>query len=155
MDHISTESNIADIPTRPDGLTIQDLSPSSIWETGLPWMTEDISDVISRGILTPITSLTMRSEDCPEFEDGFVLERTPDILTQGHLSFLTSAQRILRTAARATFMNYIMIPTKYAFTNFVRILAICLKFVEAFKRKWSEGCRNSQVLPPPLQFRLL
>jgi hypothetical protein len=150
--HVKTDFNIADIPTRPDKLTIKDLGPGSKWENGLDWMTEDLDTITEQGILTPITDLTMKPEYQAEYEDGFVLERAPDILTQGHLlSMLTANMRIEKTTARATFTNYIILPTKFEFPKVVRILALCLKFIKAFRNKWSKTHEREQA--PPTQLR--
>ena len=43
---VNTADNIADIPTRPDLLTLEDLGPGSEWENGKPWMTEELPDLI-------------------------------------------------------------------------------------------------------------
>ena len=36
--HVTTEANVANVPTRPDKLTISDLGPGSDWDGGRPWM---------------------------------------------------------------------------------------------------------------------
>ena len=153
--HIQTSHNVADIPTRPDKLTSTDLGPGSAWETGLPWMEHEIDNVVQQGILTPIADLMMKPEDQTEYDEGFVLERSPDILTQGHLVHLASPERVQRTAARASYTKYIILPTKFNFPKVVRILGIVTKFVQAFKRKWSKKCGAELLLPPPIQFRSL
>ena len=123
--HVKTESNIADIPTRPDKLTIQDVGPGSKWENGLDWMTEDLDTITEQGILTPINNLTLNPEYQSEYEDGFVLELAPDIITQGHLlSMLTAKTRTEKTTTRAVFTNYIILPTKWDFTRVVRTLRV-------------------------------
>ena len=150
--HVKTTENIADIPTRPDKLTIQDVGPGSKWENGLEWMTEDLDTILEQGILTPISDLNLNPDYRAEYEDGFVLERAPDILTQGHLlTMLTTKARIEKTTARATFSSYIILPTKFEFTKVVRILSICFKFVSAFKDKWSKKHEREQA--PPVQLR--
>ena len=54
------------------------------------------------------------------------------------MSMLTTNIRIEKTTARATFTNYIILPTKFKFPKVVRILAICLKFITAFRNKRSK-----------------
>ena len=153
--HIQTSQNVADIPTRPEKLTNTDLGPGSAWETGLPWMEHEIDNVVQKGILTPIADLMMKAEDQTEYDEGFVLERSPDILTQGHHVHMASPERVKRTAARASYTQYIILPTKFNFSKVVRILGIVTKFVEAFKRKWSKKSGAGVLLPPPIQFRSL
>ena len=103
-------------------------------------MEHDIDNVVQKGILTPIGDLMMKAEDQSEYEEGFVLERSPDILTQGHLVHLASPERVKRTATRASYTRNIIFPTQFNFPEVVRILGIVAKIVEAFKRKWSRKC---------------
>ena len=51
--HVTTEANVADIPTRPDKLTLADLGPGSEWEEGRPWMHKEVPQLVQEGILTP------------------------------------------------------------------------------------------------------
>ena len=154
--HVQTAHNVADIPTRPGKLDTSDVGPGSSWETGSPWMECDIEEAVQQGILTPIADLKMKSEDQGEYDEGFVLERSPDILTQGHLSHVASPTRVQRVEARASHTNYIILPTKYSFDKVVRITAIVIKFLQAFRRKWQKGHKIGQLLSsPPLQFRSL
>ena len=50
---VTTEANVADIPTRPDKLTLADLGPGSEWEEGRPWMHKEVPQLVQEGILTP------------------------------------------------------------------------------------------------------
>ena len=52
-------------------------------------MTEELPDLIQCGILTPVEDLTISAEDNPEFSEGVVHERVPDVFTSGHHSMLT------------------------------------------------------------------
>ena len=141
--HIKSVANVADGPTRPDKLKIEtDLGPGSVWETGLPWMKLDLDDLVSDGLLTPATNIVLKDTEKREFEEGFVIDKTPDILTQGHVvnSDLTfTANRVDLVTSRAQFSNYLLLPTKYSFSKTVRILALVAKFTEAFKRKFLQG----------------
>ena len=94
--HIQSVHNVADIPSRPEKLTNSDLGPGSAWEAGLPWMKQEIDYVVQKGILTPIADLMMKAEDQTEYDEGFVLERSPDKLTQGHLIHMASPKRVKR-----------------------------------------------------------
>ena len=59
MFHVITSENLADLPTRPDRVGIEDADPSSPWQTGLTWMKGDLSDAVANGILTPLKELSM------------------------------------------------------------------------------------------------
>ena len=152
--HVKTDCNIADGPTRPDKVCLQtDLGPGSVWEDGLPWMTKDLDDIVEAGILTPATSLVLKPEDEKEYKDGFVFEKTHDILTQGHLlsdlpsCFISSQKREDLVTTRAKFSNYIILPTKFPFAKTVRIVAILAKFCEAFKQRWMRGYSGRRSAP--------
>ena len=104
----------------------------------------DLDKIIEQKILTPIQELMMKDEDNEEFEEGFVIERTPDVLTRGHFGNgnfslqCNSSKRVDLVASRANYSKYIILPTKYSFSKVVRILSLVAKFVRAFKCKWSK-----------------
>ena len=138
--HIKTEHNVADGPTRPDLFNMgTDLGPGSRWEMGMPWMTMKIEDVVAEGILTPVTDLVLKDEDRKVYEEGFVFEKTPDVLTQGHqvLAQAHLVDRVESVASRALFSNYLVEPTKMSFTKMVRVTAIVAKFCRLFRAKYS------------------
>ena len=153
--HVTTTANVADIPTRPDRLTLDDLGPSSEWENGRPWMSEEVSDLIKDGTLTPISNMVLQQDDQEEFNEGFVYERgTPECLTRGHLAMVshetTDPETCPRVLERASVGKYILFPTKYAFPKVVRILSICLKFIRALRKKWSK--KEVMFKEPPLHY---
>ena len=43
-----------------------------------------LEEMVADGDLTPVEQLVLQKEDKQDYEDGFVFERTPDVLTQGH-----------------------------------------------------------------------
>ena len=150
--HVKTAMNIADGPTRPDKLDLSSIGPGSVWETGLPWMTMELSEIVSSGILTPVKDLVLKKEDEKEFEEGFVLEKSPDVLTQGHyssyLSSSTAEKRVKLVTERASFSNYLLLPTKFSYDKTVRILSLVAKFCDAFRRKWQSGyCERTHSGP--------
>ena len=55
--HLKTENNPADFGTRPEKVKLSDVGPDSIWELGYDWMREDISEAVSKHILTPANQL--------------------------------------------------------------------------------------------------
>ena len=117
-------------------MTLNDVGPGSTWEVGLPWMTLDLEDILHRKILTPALQLTLKEGEQKEFEEGLVIERTPDILTQGHYcSEAVSSKRVDLVSSRAKFSDYLILPTKYPFSKVVRILSLVMKFVENTKEK--------------------
>ena len=49
--------------------------PNGRWEKGLPWMTGEVDDAITKGILTPAVDLRMNDEEEEDFKKGLVMER--------------------------------------------------------------------------------
>ena len=83
--HVETENNPADIGTRPEKVQFSDVGPNSIWELGYDWMRDEIDEAVSKKILTPAGQLRLKPEMEEDFNEGVVFERTPDILTPGHV----------------------------------------------------------------------
>ena len=46
--HVRTEHNVADIGTRADKVTIEDIGPDSRYENGDEWMKLDIEDAVDK-----------------------------------------------------------------------------------------------------------
>ena len=137
--HVVTDQNLADLPTRPDKVNISDAGPLSPWHTGLDWMRKDISKCVEDKILTPLEKLSMPEDMKEEFEQGFVFEKTKDILTRGHIvtkefcGLTLNKERIDLVYSRAAYANYLLHPTKFHFPAVVRILGIVCKFIKSFK----------------------
>ena len=76
-------------------------------------------------------SMNVRAVEMEEdFNEGIVFERTPDIITPGHLtnfkSYLSQESMTLiarkeKVLQRAEFSNYPLLPTKFDFVKIVRI----------------------------------
>ena len=128
--HIRTEYNPSDLGTRPSKVQETDVGPDSVWEKGLDWMRSDMNDVLETGIVTPAANLRLKDEEEDEFEKGFIFEKCPEILVRGHSAFVND--RTEKMTSRATFSNYVMMPTKYSFKKVVRITAWLFKM---FKKK--------------------
>ena len=149
--HIGTEFNIADVATRPDKLDLRTaLGPGSIWEQGLPWMSKDLETLVQEGILTPATSLamTMKPEEQRDYEQGFVFDKTPDVLTEGHFAHLATNRKEL-VYERAVSSNYLVLPTAMPFYKVVRVLGITAKFIRIFREKY--GKQSTRPKPARMQ----
>ena len=128
--HVITSENPADLGTRPDLVKLEDVGPYSTWEKGMPWMSGDISEAVDAGILTPVKNLRMTRDEEDEYQKGFVFERSPEILTRGHVMASVRSQNI---ADRIRAAGYILNPAKFSFDKTVRIYSIIMKFVKSFK----------------------
>ena len=68
--HVVSEANPADIGTRPYLVKESDVGPQSKWELGLPWMRGEISLAISSGLLTPLSEITVSTDEEEDFTKG-------------------------------------------------------------------------------------
>ena len=137
--HVVTDQNLADLPTRPEKVIASDVDPLSSWHTGLDWMKMDLDKVVEDGIITPLVKLSMSDELKEDFEQGFVYEKTKDVLTKGHIvtkivcGVTYNKERVDLVYSRAAFAKYLVLPTKYHFPAVVRILGLVWKFLKSFK----------------------
>ena len=120
--HVVTDSNPADVGTRPSLVTEEDVGPESVWEVGYPWMKGTIDDAVKNGILTPISKLRVKEEQEEDFNKGVIIEKSQEILTRGHQVLLNS--RIENVKSRSEYSNYIIEPTKFKFEKSFNIVLI-------------------------------
>ena len=137
--HVVSDQNLADLPTRPDKVNLDDVGPLSVWHNGLPWMKLDLKECVENNILTPLEKLSMSDDMKEEFDLGFVFEKTKDVITRGYLVTKTvcgvalNKERIDLVYSRAVKANYLLLPTKFHFPVVVRIHALVYKFIKSFK----------------------
>ena len=130
--HVMSDYNPADLGTRPDAVNLSHVGPNSVWEKGLPWMNEEVDDAVSQGILTPAANLRIKDEEEEDFNKGFVFEKTPEILTPGHITVLLNS-RVENVKARAEYSQYLLSPTKFKFEKVIRCYAMVWRFLKSFK----------------------
>ena len=146
--HVVSEGNPSDCGTRPELVSDEDIGPGSVWENGLPWMKKPIEDAVASGILTPLEKIKVSSEEEKTYNEGFVFERSKEILTPGHPVVMTASTRVQKVAARAEFSSYIISPTKFSFDKCVRIVGIVFKFIRSFK------CRKKKHMVQEVRFQM-
>ena len=133
--HVGTDHNVADVGTRADKVSIEDVGPNSRYENGDPWMRLELDQAVQQGFLKPALDLKpsqVESED--EFKKGFIFEKEPEVLTRGHLADDNPEQldskRVEKIAERAVFSNYdMLLPTRRSFPAMVRITSYVLIFI--------------------------
>ena len=128
--HVISEENPSDCGTRPELVSDKDIGPGSKWENGLPWMKKPIEDAVKSGILTPIEKISVSKEEENTYNEGFIFERSKEILTPGHPVILSTNKRIEKVAERAKFSDYLFSPNKFSFDKTVRVV---FKFIRSFK----------------------
>ena len=131
---------MADIGTRAEKVTLQDVGQDSRYENGDLWMTMNIEDAIKSGVLKPAGDLkSVSTDEEEEFKRGFIFEKEPEVLTRGHISAdkgNTSQGRIAKLEERALFSNYgRLLPTRRKFPAMVRITAYVIAFVTKCRMK--------------------
>ena len=129
--HVSTDQNPADVGTRPELVSLADVQTNSKWISGVDWMTDDIQEAITNGILKPVDDLRLSSkEDLDSYYDGCVFDQIPEVLTRGHV---LNQGRISLIQERAAYSQYLILPTKYGFRKIVRIYSYVFCFIQKLK----------------------
>ena len=152
--HVVTDQNLADLPTRPDKVSLSDVGPLSSWHTGLDWMKLDLTQAIEDKILTPLEKLSMPDDLKEDYDKGFVYEKTKDILTRGHIvtnvvcGVSHNKERVDLVYSRAACAEYLVLPTRFHFPSVVRIVGIVWKFLKSFQ------CRQGKFKNQP-KFNML
>ena len=132
MYHVKTDHNPADVGTRPDVVSIDDVQQNSKWISGAEWMKHDVKDAIDAAILKPVSELRLNSkEEIDDFHDGCVFDRVPEILTRGHV---LNQRRLSLIQERASFSQYLLVPTKLSFRRTVRVYSYVFSFIYKLRR---------------------
>ena len=154
--HIGTDHNVADVGTRADRVTIEDIGPESRYENGDPWMCLDLDEAIQQGYLKP--ALNLKSpiiEEDEEFKRGFLIEKEPEILTRGHITGENienvGSSRLDKIAQRAVFSNYgSLLPTRRSFPKMVRITSYVIIFISKCQAKCNARLNTTKIWSGPL-----
>ena len=130
--HVQTDFNPADCGTRPHKVKLSDVGPNSRWETGDDWMHLNISEAVECGILKPATTVRVSKEFEDDFNQGLLFGERDGILAGGfqvNVSAEISEARVKKLQERATFSQYLLLPTKYSFPKVVRIYSYVCRFI--------------------------
>ena len=131
MYHVVTNHNPSDVGTRPDLVTIEDVKVNSMWNSGSAWMNGEIASAIQAGILRPVSDLRLQTkEEQDDFQDGCVFDMVPEVLTRGHV---LNQKRINLIQERASFSQYLMLPTRFSFRKTVRIYSYVFAFISKLR----------------------
>ena len=144
MFHVGTDHNPADVGTRPDRVTLDDIKQGSKWISGTAWMRGELQDAVDKGILKPISDLSLKTKkEVDDYHDGCVFDQVPEVLTRGHTLNL---HRISLIQERASYSQYLLLPTKFSFRRSVRIYSYVFSFVtkliNAVRKRKGLGPRN-------------
>ena len=102
-----------------------------MWNSGSAWMNGEIAAAIQAGILRPVSDLRLQTkEEEDDFQDGCVFDMVPDVLTRGHV---LNQKRINLIQERASFSQYLMLPTRFSFRKTVRIYSYVFAFISKLR----------------------
>ena len=76
--HVDGKQNLADLGTRPDLLTTDQLMPSSEWILGKPWMQESLEKVIADGILKNTKDIKLDNDAKKTFREAIIYDTLED-----------------------------------------------------------------------------
>ena len=142
--HVKTELLVADVGTRPDRVSVEDVMPGSRWHDGEAWMKLTVGQAIAQGCIKPALDLRMSDDEKDEFKDGIIFEKVPEVLTRGHT---LNQDRISKIEQRALFSQYVVIPTKFPFKMSFRVTMLVIKFiVKCRKAKPFSGSKLSSPI---------
>ena len=132
--YVGTDYNVADVGTRADKVTIGDVGPDSRYENGDAWMKLEIEDAVEQEYIKPASVLKPVPKDRDqEYQEGFLFEREPEILTRGHLA---GESRMAKIEERMKFSSYEeLLPTRRSFPAMVRITSYVIAFVTRCRDK--------------------
>lgn len=95
-------------------------------------MTWSVEKAIEEEILKPVAQLRLKAEEEDTFNEGCVFDREPEILTRGHQ---LNEKRVSKLQLRASFSDYLVLPTKFGFRKLVRIYSYLISFCSKLKEK--------------------
>ena len=76
--HVDTSNNPSNIGTRPDLVTLYDVTANSKWISGCKWMQHDVDEAVKSGILKPVSKLRLQTKDeQDDYQGGCVFDILP------------------------------------------------------------------------------
>ena len=118
--HTDRSNNIADLGTR-KGATIDDVKPGSLWDKGLPWMSEKEENFPLKTVNDLILSAR---EKCEVSKEKILPEGHAEIESVLHATYVPQ-----EVEKRYQFSKYLLSPNKYRFRTSVRVLALVFLFI--------------------------
>ena len=152
--HVESSANPADIATR-KGATLDDVSDTSEWIRGKPWMLKSV-DELRGDVLRDINQIKLHAEQLDEMNkettkpekdlccSRYFLPAGGSVHDEEHaIMTVENASQVSALRERLKFSNYLMDPNKHRFLVVVRIVAIVIRaarrFLSLCKKKRSLG----------------
>ena len=124
--HVRTDVMAADCGTRPEKVRVEDILVGSSWHSGEKWMSWPVQKAIEEGCIKPVSELRLNDEEKKEYQEGVIFEKMPELLTRGHTINQT---RVSEIEKRARFSSYVLLPTKFGFKKYIRVMIVVVKFL--------------------------
>ncbi len=118
--HVESAQNIADVLTRPDGSP--EIGPGSEWQDGKPWMSQPEEEWPTQSI------------------DEITIDQNTKVAAMKELRIKESRGLVLanfsaRMVERYELSQYLVNPCKVPWDRYIRLIAVCLKIVEIWRRR--------------------
>ena len=124
--YVKTDENPADCGTRPEKVAIEDILVGSKWHSGAGWMSGSLERAIGDGVIKPAAELRLKEEEENDYMEGVLFDKVPELLTRGHV---INEYRLSEIEKRSKFSNYLIPPTKWGFSKFVKVMTTVFRFL--------------------------
>ena len=135
--HVDGKFNPTDVGTQPDKITVDSVSPGSIWLKGHPWMQRSLEEARKEGIIKHIKDIKLNNENKKNVKDGivfYVFDESDD--EAGVFAVCILARHDCKKVADCEVASkYLYPPLKRNFTSMVRITGYVLLAVTRRKKK--------------------
>ena len=122
--YVDSSNMIADLGTRRNALSIDDVGPNSTWINGFHWMTLHVDDMPIKSM----SRLQLTNEQIFEAK-----REIPPLLTSSiHIARLVNKDEIMK---RSEYSQYILDPNKYNFEKVIRIVGFVIKFIKLIRKR--------------------
>ena len=153
------KENISDLGTRPNLLTVEQLSAVSEWLNGKQWMKKSVENAIEKGVVKKTKDIILDNDKKKIFKEAIIYDSFDD---QDKVAAIVNTVDCKKVVERENFSMYIYPPLKRSFRPTVRIIALVLTAVAKFKKgrllaklKQGEPVKTelSNLNFPPVKFK--
>ena len=131
--HVDGKENIADCGTRPDLLSVEQLSPGSDWLCGKAWMRESVEYALEKGIIKSTRDIILDNEKKKVFKQGIINDFFDSNLIEDYYVNTIDVKKVVEITISS---NYLFDPLKRSFRPTVRIYALVILATKRWKKKW-------------------
>jgi len=135
--HVDGKFNPTDVGTRPDKITVDSVSPGSIWLKGHPWMQRSLEEAMNEEIIKHIENIKLNNENKKKVKDGIVFDLFDASDDQAGVFGVCNLAKddYMKVADCKVLSNNLYPLLKRKFTSVVRITSYILLAVTRWKKK--------------------